>query len=288
MYKKPILLAGLALVMLTTTKAQENQPTGYRLQNVQFQFGGIVAQSRSATPLTFHTWALGSDLPNQSTQIQANRRDYGSRQVNGSSELLLTFGKNAGSEGLQRIYRIGLLNSNFSLYSYHVGNTTKTPYGDFSLNSGDSYRLDSINRTFYSFKLYSKQVTIDFNVLWTTNRDGRFNFYFGGGLNTGFCSNTVSLNRSEEVSIESVENQDFRKRFKDNHINERYTLATGFTCSFSLPTGVSYNLGKQNKFWSRLALTAEVRPGFNLTTVQDKGMIGTGYVAHNLGLKFKL
>lgn len=290
MQKKPILFTALTIAMALGLKAQDEPINKFRLQSVQVQFGAMEVQNKSASPLTFSNWAPGSDLPQQAVQSFGNMKNFGGHRSGGAHELLFTFGKTPTEKGGMAIqYRIGLMTSSFDMYSYSTSRKTTTPYDTLtSGQNGENTLLDMVNHTDYNFSMHTRQTSIDMNVLLSTNRDARLNFYFGAGLNVGFSWNTVELSRHERVTVESHDNGTYHKRLTDDRDRERFNLDGGFTYSLSVPVGASFNLGKTNKFWSRLAMTAELRPGYNFSTLEQKGLVGSGYVTRSLGVKFKL
>jgi hypothetical protein len=303
--KTPFLMLSLSLCLnpfLSHLKAQENQnpsalPTlpikKMQVCEVSVLFGGAFDLQQNSTMADFQKLAPQSKLLKgdfsgyQSSSFQS----YG---ANGMFSVLMgiRFAKSDKSAyKTNPILRLGFsyLSSN-NLATYYQEQTKR--YDTLvSINSGQTYYLDSTTTRSYYMNYRSEQLRLDASLIFRTDPKARWAVYSGIGLNVG-----MSLTANTEIYYtpytgtnenSSASYYPYYYPYQQSYAtsSESFRNSTNFGASSYIPLGVDFRMGKKRPFWQRTHLFLELRPGVNVNSIPELGTFAKGYFQSSFGIK---
>lgn len=190
------------------------------------------------------------------------------------------------------VLRLGFsyISSNNLASSYYQSQTIRYDTA-VSINSGQTYYLDSTTTRNYNMNYNSEQLRLDASLIYRTDPKARWSVYSGIGLNVG-----MSLNANTEIYYTpfSTTNENSSSYYSPYYYpyqqtsstsSESFRNSTNFGVSSYVPLAVDFRIGKKRPFWQRTHLFFEMRPGVNVTSIPELGTFAKGYFQSSWGIK---
>ena len=87
-----------------------------------------------------------------------------------------------------------------------------------------------------------------------------------------------------QVTRSSVETSSDKDSFK----SERFTNPDNFDLCVYVPMGADMRFGRKNKFWRRMHLLVELKPGITYSTIPELGSNASGSLQFGFGIRSSL
>lgn len=276
------LLLSFFICLVSFLKAQqinEDSINRIKISDIYIQGGMYSQKTDSASFNDFRVLAPISELLNKDfSEFEYRGRYY--RQLNGTFSIILGINipdKKHSKNKINTRVRMGFTYlSGMRLFGNLYKREVK-PYDTLtSSQTGELTYIDSVIQKSYNIEYSMQQIYYDASIIFRTNPKYLITLYTGLGISAGFSFNSKtnivyseSRDTRERDTTHNYNYHFYDRNFSDNIHNETYSNKNSYSLSAYIPIGLDYRLAKKNRFWKKVQLCGEIRPGINLTNIPE-------------------
>lgn len=290
--KNTLLFSFTLCLMFAQLRGQETSKK-WQLYDFRFQtgaFGGESRLSQTEAKSLVPTSILLSDKPDE------NQCCF-SGPGQGMWSLQSTWRRGAINEGrVHSRWRLGLSLHSGQNFGYSQTQIESFPQDTLTNSKGQQRMLDSLSQHQNSFSYHSKSLQVEGAWLLYGKALHRWQLYTGLQFSAGFMwDNRSQVNRFSRAGLrlrDGNENFDYFPEMKDLNertpVYENFRNARGWSAMLSLPLGVDFSLGKENRFWNRWALNLEYQLGLYGVFIPELSAQYRPVFVMRAGLRYRL
>jgi hypothetical protein len=184
------------------------------------------------------------------------------------------------------LLRLGVSYFSTTLLSTDFNKEDRKTYDTLiSSQTGQTVYADSVITKMYNMYYSSEQLRLDASLIFRTNPESRWSLFTGIGITAG-----VSVKASTNIEYSGSDSNEFR--YMNGNIStqnwwktsktESHKNKNNVTASAFVPIGVDFRLGSKREFWKKIHLFYEMRPGINITSIPELGVVTNISLQHGL------
>lgn len=296
--KSNYFLSAIAVVALTLPLSGQDQSSkpvrNIAIQNVDLQLGFLTLSNHYGSLEDFKRLApasvlLSRDLSSYSQLEVLHTATAGMFNV----AVGFHFGNKKISEYRQNpILTIGVNYYKSSIITRSMKLETRLPYDTLLSNqTGQSYYIDSVNTKNYDMEYSSEQLRLDAALIFRTNPQARVSVFTGFGINGGISiASRTDISYHEDYHFKTGNELLFSYSGGVNCIDNSYESETfanegNYDIFVYVPIGGDMRLAKKNRFWRKMHLLVELKPGITYSTIPELGSNASGNLQVEIGIR---
>jgi len=189
------------------------------------------------------------------------------------------------------VLRIGL-HANSGIYlNNRLFNESKKPYDTLvSMVTGEEFPIDSFINEYVDISYQSRQLRLDFSLIFNIRPEKRWSFFYGIGANAGIStSSEIGLRYNKTGGTRGEVFEYFVGDYSSiSSFYQKVDQKTNTAFSVYTPIGINFRIGKRGRKWENAFLYYEARPMVNVTSIPQLQTFTSSAFQQGIGMKFNL